>query len=312
MNKSGRATKRKGRFWIEFRRQLPRQLMTLPGIVFLLIFAYYPMYGVIIAFKKYMPSKGIWGSPWIGLEHFETLFKSPLIFSALGNTLTISILSLLIVFPAPIIFALMLNEIRGTRFKKTIQTVSYLPYFISWVIVVGIIYTFLEKDGLINNILLATGLIEKPISYLSEGKYFYAIVILSDLWKGLGWGSIIYLAAITGISPELYEAAIIDGATKLKQVRHITLPSIKETIVILLIFRISAVLNSNFDQIYLLQNDSILNVAETIDTYVFKQGINRGLYSFATAAALTKSVISFGLLMLANLASKKVSDTGVI
>jgi len=221
------------------------------------------------------------------------------------------LLKLLIGFPMPILFALLLNELRSVRFKKAVQTISYLPHFLSWVILGGILTTWLADVGIINKVLLALGFIHEPISYLAEPSYFWTIIVSSDIWKELGWSAIIYLAAITGVSPELYEAATIDGAGRFQKMYYITLPMIKGTITILFILAVSGILNSNFDQIFVLKNQLNEVASNVIDTYVYQIGISQGRYSYATAVGLVKSVIAFILLLTANSITKRLNNTSL-
>jgi len=298
--------------WRTFKKQIYLQIQVIPWIVWLIVFMYFPMYGVILAFKEFQLGSGIFGSPWVGLSQFSMFLDSPEFVQIMRNTLAISLLKLMFGFPAPILFALLLNELAGARFKKWVQTVSYLPYFISWVIVSGMVFQFLSlQDGVINPLLQALGFIREPIMFMGESKYFWAILVVTEIWKSVGWGSIIYIAAISSIDQTMYEAAMVDGASRLKRMLHITLPSIAPTIVILLIFAVSGVLNANFDQVYLMQTPLVTDVGEIIDTYVYKSGILTARYSFATAVDLFKSVIGFVLIISANWVSKKISDNGI-
>ncbi|GGF97755.1 sugar ABC transporter permease [Paenibacillus aceti] len=286
------------------------QIMALLGIAWMIIFNYIPMYGVIIAFKDYDIIRTISEAPWVGLEHFKEFLSDENFGYVMKNTLGISLIKLM-TFPLPIIFALFLNEVRILRFKRAIQTISYLPHFLSWVVLGGILATWLSDVGIINDILMALHLIDQPISYLAEPKYFWTIVITSDIWKELGWSAIIYLAAITGISPEMYEAATIDGAGRFQKMWYVTLPAIKGTISILFILAVSGVLNSNFDQILVLRNSLNDSASNVIDYYVYYTGISQGRYSFSAAIGLFKSVIALTLLLIANQVSKKLNDTSL-
>lgn len=286
------------------------QIMALLGIAWMIIFNYIPMYGIIIAFKDYDIIRTISEAPWVGLEHFKEFLSDENFGYVMKNTLGISLLKLL-TFPLPIMFALFLNEVRSLRFKKAIQTISYLPHFLSWVVLGGILATWLSDVGIINEILMALKLVDQPISYLAEPKYFWTIVITSDIWKELGWSAIIYLAAITSISPEMYEAARIDGAGRFQQMWYVTLPAIKATISILFILAVSGVLNSNFDQILVLRNALNDSASNVIDYYVYYTGISSGRYSYSAAIGLFKSVIAITLLLIANQVSKKLNDTSL-
>ncbi|HEY0826732.1 MAG TPA: ABC transporter permease subunit [Bacilli bacterium] len=297
-------------FTLQFRRfatQRYLQLMVIPWIIWLIVFCYIPMYGVIIAFKQYDITQGIFGGPWIGLENFYTFFNDADAVRSVYNTIGISLYKLAVGFPAPIIFALMLNELAGKKFKRFVQSVSYLPYFISWVIMVGIMQTLLSVHGPVNRMLTSTGILREGVIFLGEPELFWHVLVFSELWKNIGWSSIIYLAAIAGVNQEMYEAATVDGATRIQRMVYITIPSIMSTIVILLMLNISSVLNANFDQIFLLSNHLVADVAEVIDTYVYKQGITTGRYSYATAVGLFKSAAGVILLVIANKLARKIS-----
>lgn len=287
------------------------QIMALLGVAWMLIFNYIPMYGIIIAFKEYIIGRSMLEAPWVGLDHFKEFLEDESLGSVIKNTLGISFFKLLIGFPLPIIFALFLNEVRSVRFKRFVQTISYLPHFLSWVVLGGILATWLADVGVINNILMALHLIDKPISYLAEPSYFWTIIISSDLWKELGWSAIIYLAAISSISPEMYEAATIDGAGRFQKMWYVTLPSIKPTISILFILAVSSVLNSNFDQILVLRNALNDSASNVIDIYVYQTGIISGRQSYSTAINLIKSVIALILLLVANRVTKKMNNTSL-
>ena len=286
------------------------QIMALLGVAWMIIFNYIPMYGVIIAFKDYDIIRTIAQAPWAGLTHFKEFLADENFGYVMKNTLGISLLKLL-TFPLPIIFALFLNEVRSLRYKKAIQTISYLPHFLSWVVLGGILATWLSDVGIVNDIFMALHIIDKPISFLADPKYFWTIVITSDIWKELGWSAIIYLAAITSISPEMYEAATIDGAGRFQQMWYVTLPAIKATISILFILAVSGVLNSNFDQILVLRNSLNDSASNVIDYYVYYTGISSGRYSYSAAIWLIKSVIALILLLIANQVSKKLNDTSL-
>ncbi|OAB36958.1 protein lplB [Paenibacillus macquariensis subsp. defensor] len=287
------------------------QTMALLGVVWMIIFNYIPMSSVIIAFKEFDIIHSISEAPWVGLAHFREFLEDENLMNVIKNTVGMSFFKLLIGFPLPIIFALFLNELRSVRFKKFVQTISYLPHFLSWVVLGGILATWLADVGIINNILLFLHIIDQPITYLAEPSYFWTIIISSDLWKELGWSAIIYLAAISSVSPEMYEAATIDGAGRFQKMWYITLPSIKSTISILFILAVSGVLNSNFDQILVLRNSLNDSTSNVIDYYVFQTGIISGRFSYSTAVGLLKSVIGIILLLVANKISKKISDTSL-
>lgn len=298
------------------------QVMAWLGIIWMLVFNYAPMYGILIAFKddfrvttplfswKFLTSK--WADNF-GFEHFLEFFRDPEFANVMKNTLGISILKLCICFPLPILFAILLNEVRSPKFKKSIQTISYLPHFLSWVILGGILTTWLDGEtGFINQVLVKMGLIEKGVFFLGEdGKYFWAIVVLSDLWKELGWSAIIYLAAISGIDQEMYEAAEVDGASRIRKIVSITLPAIKSTIVIMFILAVGGLLNSNFDQIYVLYNSSNQAKSNVIDIFSYTTAMRSLRFSFASAIGFFKSVIAFILLFIANQVTKKLNDTSL-
>ncbi|TDT70459.1 carbohydrate ABC transporter membrane protein 1 (CUT1 family) [Hypnocyclicus thermotrophus] len=293
--------------WKLIKRQKYLHLMVIPGIIWMIIFNYIPMYGIIIAFKNYTIIDTFNSAPWVGLENFKEFFMDDNFFLVMKNTLGISVLKLIIGFPLPIAFAIMLNELYNSKLKKYVQTISYLPHFFSWVVLGGIMINWLSQTGLMNKVLMGVGIIQEPIVFLAHPKYFWGISIISDIWKELGWNAIIYLAAIAGINPTLYEAAKIDGAGKMAQIWHITLPSIKGTITILFILAVSGILNTNFEQMLVLQNPLNLSASEVIDTFVYKMGLQSLRFSYATAVGLFKSVIAFILLVSANYTSKKIN-----
>lgn len=301
--------------WVKWLKKLYGQrylqVMALLGVAWMIVFNYIPMYGIIIAFKEFDIILPISQAPWVGLDHFKEFLNDDSLGNVIRNTLGISLIKLVIGFPLPIIFALLLNEIRSVLFKKSIQTISYLPHFLSWVILGGILSTWLADVGIINKILMALNLIDAPITYLAEPQYFWSIVITSDIWKELGWSAIIYLAAISSVSPDLYEAATIDGAGRFQKMWNITLPTIKGTITILFILAVSGLLNSNFDQILVLRNSLNDSASSVIDIYVYQTGIVDGRYSYSTAVGLLKSVFALGLLLGANYVTKKLNNTSL-
>ncbi len=284
------------------------QLMAVPGIIWIIVFCYVPMYGIIIAFQDYRPGDPFFGGDWAGLKHFYAFFNDKYAMQSVWNTLKISLIKLLVTFPAPIIFALMLNEITSPKFKKLVQSVSYLPYFISWVVMWGLLYALLNINGPLNTVLDFLGLQEEHVAFLSQVDAFIPIAVLSDLWKGVGWSSILYLAAISNVPQDMYEAAYIDGANRFQRILHITLPSIMPTVTITLILAVSGILGSNFDQHLLLLNANNVSVARTIDVYVYNMGIQAGRYSYATAVNLARSIISFFLLFSADRLARWTSD----
>ncbi|MCD1261227.1 sugar ABC transporter permease [Paenibacillus athensensis] len=285
-------------------------LFLLPTLVFFAIFAYWPMYGVTIAFKDFSVSKGILGSPWVGWKHFERFFDSFNFWDLMGNTLGLSLLGLLITFPLPIILALSLNQVTHLRFKKFVQTTVYAPFFISTVVLSGMVLVFLSPTGIVNQALVHLAG-HSPILFMSKPEYFKAVYILSDVWQGTGFGAIIYMAALAGVNPEIHEAAIMDGATKWQRVLHVDLPSIMPTAVILLILAVGNVMNIGFEKAYLLQTPTNLPAAEIISTYVYKVGLKQSQYSFSAAVGLFNSVINLILLVTVNKAAKKLSNTSL-
>ncbi|WP_082651673.1 ABC transporter permease [Gorillibacterium timonense] len=287
------------------------QVMALLGIIWMIIFNYIPMYWITIAFKDFNIVKPVSEAPWVGLTHFKDFLNDENLGYVIKNTLGMSALKLIIGFPLPIIFAILLSEVRSALFKKSIQTISYLPHFLSWVILGGILATWLADVGIINKLLMGIGLIDQPITYLAEPKYFWTIVVASDIWKELGWSAIIYLAAISSISPELYEAATIDGAGRFQKIFNITIPSIKGTISILFILAVSGILNSNFDQILVLRNSLNESTSNVIDIYVYQVGLVQSRFSYSTAVGLIKSVIALLLLLSSNWVTKKLNDTSL-
>lgn len=281
-------------------------LMLIPVIIYYGIFHYGPMYGLLIAFKDFGIAVGVWDSPWVGFTHFQNFFENPYFWRLLRNTLMISFYELVFAFPAPIILALLLNEIRLILFKRIVQTISYLPHFISIVVVAGMLVDFVARDGLINNILGFLGI--EPIAFLQNPGWFRSIYVSSGIWQGIGWGSIIYLAAMSSIDPTLYDAARIDGAGRWKQTLHITIPGIMPTIVILLILNIGSILAVGSEKIILLYNPLTYETADVISTYVYRKGILGADFGYSAAVGLFNSVISFILLVVANTISKRVSE----
>lgn len=284
-------------------------LFLLPMIIWFFIFCYIPMVGNVLAFKDYSFTGGIFGSPWAGFKHFQQFFSYYDFESVIFNTISIALIKIIIEFPIPILFALLLNEVTQARFRKVVQSVSYLPHFVSWVIVIQMFTMMLSpQGGLINQIGMSLGLIDEPIYFLGKKELFYPMIILTDLFKDMGWSSIIYLASLSSINPEIYEAAAIDGASRFKVARFITLPFIKPTAGLLFIMGFSGILRSGFDQIYLLQNPSIISIAETLDTFVFKQGVLSGNVSYGTAIGFFQSFISLILIVAVNKFAQKKMD----
>lgn len=275
-----------------------------------LIFNYWPMYGIIIAFKDFTPFKGILGSPWVGFKYFNEFFDSIFFGRVMANTLLLSLYNLIIVFPLPIIFALMLNEVRNQKFKRTIQTISYLPYFISTVVVVGLVINFLSPStGIVNIVISKFGF--EPTNFLAKANYFKPIYTAMIAWKSMGWDAIIYIAALSTIDVQQYEAAIIDGASKWKQLIYVTFPGILPTISIMLILRLGGILNVDYLSIILMYNPAIYSSADVISSYVYRSGIVEARYSFATAVGLFQNLIGFVLIIIANKLSNKLTQNGL-
>ena len=283
--------------------------LILPSLIFILIFNYIPMGGLIIAFQDYSFTRGIWGSEWIGFENFTDFFSGMYFGRTLGNTLALSGLDLLFNFPAAILLALMLNEVRSTRFKRTIQTVSYMPHFISMVVAAGLIKEFCDSSGVISSLAVQLG--GKPQSYISQPQYFRSIFTISEIWKSVGFNSIVYLAALSGISEELYEAARIDGAGRWRQLFHVTFPGLLPTIIIMLILRCGAIMNVHFEKVLLLYSPSTYSTADIISTYVYRMGIIKQKIGFSTAVGLFNSVISLILVLGVNKLSKVYTETSM-
>ena len=278
-------------------------------MIFLIIFRYIPIFGNVIAFMDYNPYDTA-ASTWVGFDHFVDLLTRPQFLQVFGNTLYISILKMVCGFPIPIILALMMNEMKNMKFKKVSQTLLYLPNFISWVVLSGLIMNMLDPDtGLVTSII--NSISGEKIQVLTDTRYFVPMLIVTDIYKGAGWGTIIYFAALSGIDPQLYEAAEIDGARKWKQLLHITLPSITPTIVVMLILSCNNIVNAGFDQIFMLYSALVYSVADIIDTYVYRIGIKNADYSFSTAAGLFKSVIAFVMILIVNTVAKKTGNEGI-
>lgn len=301
---------KKETLWQHIMKHKWMYIFLIPGVLYYLVFHYAPMYGIIIAFKDFNIYKGIMGSQWVGLEHFERLFKSSEFYTILRNSLVINVYKLVFGFPAPIIMALLLNEVRNVFFKRTIQTVIYLPHFISWVVVSGLVVSFLSpSSGVVNLILKNMGF--EPIFFLAKKEYFRGILVASGIWKEMGWGTVVYLAALTGVDPQLYEAARVDGASRWKQTLHITLPGISTTIVVLLLLRLGNILDNGFEQVFMLYNPAVYEVGDVFETYVYRMGLVDARFDFSTAVGLFKSVIGATLLLSTNYLSKKITDKGL-
>jgi len=294
--------------WKLIKKQKFLIFMSLPFVIWIIIFKYLPLVGWSMAFQDYKPEKSFFNQTWVGLKHFKVLFKEPQFYQSLQNTIAMSLLGLVFGTIAAIIFAIFLNEVKNIKFKKTVQTISYLPHFISWVVAASIITSMLAPSGIINELLINCHIISTPIQFTSNPSLFWGIVTSGDLWKEMGWNAIIYLAAITAIDPELYEAAKLDGAGRMKQIFNITLPSIKPTIIVLLIMSIGNLLNIGFEKQMLLGNPIVADKSLVIDKYALDYGIGMFRYSFGTAIGIFKSAISIILLFGANKLAKKAGE----
>lgn len=282
----------------------------MPGILYFLIYKYAPMIGLVLAFNDYSPFLGFFDSPWVGWKHFRTIFENKEVLGVLWNTVYISALQIAFAFPAPIVLALLLNEVRARVFKRVIQSIVYLPHFLSWVVVVGICVIFLKGDGIVNHF-LKDNLGMNTIPFLTSPDYFKPLIILQVIWKEAGWGTVIFLAALAGVNPQLYEAAIVDGAGRWRQMWHITLPAIRSTIVILLVLRLGQVMDVGFEQIFLMLNPFNRSAGEVLDTYVYLKGIEQSDYSFATAVGLFKGAVGLVLVTVANYLAKRFGEEGL-
>ena len=283
-------------------------LFLLPAVIIVFVVNYVPMYGIIIAFKDFRIARGIVGSPWVGFKHFERFFNSAYGWPVVFNTLLLNLYILVIAFPAPIFLALLLNEVRNDKAKRFVQTVTYMPHFISIVVIVGMIKLFLSPQaGLYGGVVRAIG--ATPINLLAAQQWFRTIYVVSDVWQHMGWSSIIYLAALSAVDPNLYEAARVDGATRLQKIIHIDIPSLLPTIMILLILRVGVLMTIGFEKVFLMQNSLILDVAEVLPTYVYKVGIGRSQFSFATAVGLFQTLVNFVLLLATNQLAKSMKQT---
>lgn len=294
--------------WKEVRRQ--KTLLIWSGVIIIygIIFYYLPLGGWLMAFQNYRPIDGIFHSQFVGMQKFQQLFEDATFLRVIRNTLAMGVLNLVVTFVSAIIFAILLNEVKNTIGKKTVQTISYLPHFLSWIIVTGIIHDALSGTGIVNDLLVNLNIIDQPINFFAHKKYFWPIVAFANVWKETGWNAIIYLAAITSIDPSLYEASSIDGAGRWSKIKHVTLPGIRPTIMILLLMNVGNVLNAGFEIQYLLGNGLVQSVSQTIDIYVLNWGISQGDFSLGTAAGIFKSVVSIILIVIANQIAKKNGD----
>lgn len=285
-------------------------LLALPGVVYFIIFQYMPMYGVLMAFQNFKPRLGIWGSQWVGFDQFIKFFNHPNFMRLINNTLLINIFQILFVFPIPIIFALLLNEVRGRLFKRTVQTVSYLPHFISLPAIIGMLVMFLSPtDGAINRLIESMG--GQSIYFMAEPGWFRPLYILSDIWTGTGWGAIIYIAALSGVNTELYESASLDGATRLQQMRHVSIPAITPTIIIMLLLSLGKLLSLGSEKVLLMQSPLTYDTSDVISTFVYRRGLEQNEYSFSTAVSVFNSVINIMILFGSNFVARRVSETSL-
>ncbi|GIO89003.1 sugar ABC transporter permease [Paenibacillus sp. FSL K6-1566] len=296
---SGKSKTKWGRLWADVARDKYLYVLALPGLIFFIIFKYVPITNLVIAFQEYSPYFGVLGSPWVGFEHFIRFFSNNDFWMLLRNTLAISFLSLIFFFPAPIILALMLNEVRSSLYKRTIQSLVYIPHFLSWVLIYGLTYLmFSQSEGLVNKWFMSMNW--ETVDILSNPNYFWAMLTAQSIWKEVGWGTIIFLAAIAGVDPQLYEAAVMDGAGRFRRMWHVTLPAMRNVIMILLILRLGTILDTGFEQIYLMMNAPVTQVAEVFDTYVYRVGIRQGEFSYSTAIGLFKSIVGVIMVVTAN------------
>ncbi len=285
-------------------------LMLLPGLIYFVLFRYAPMGGLVIAFKNYSPFKGIWGSEWVGFKHFIDFFNAPDFGRLLRNTLGISLLQLVLYFPAPIILSLFLNEVRHNGYKRVVQTLVYIPHFVSWVIVASLTYQlFNVTDGILHNMIVS--LTGKNFDILSNSSSFWGLIVGQDIWRECGYGTIVFLAALAGVDQEMYEAARIDGAGRWKLMWHITLPAIRGTIIMMLILRVGGLLNTGYEQIFLMRNSLNVSTAEVFDTYIYTRGITNGQFSFSTAAGMFKSVVGMILVIGSDRLAKLFGESGI-
>ncbi|WP_339208534.1 ABC transporter permease subunit [Paenibacillus sp. FSL K6-3182] len=308
-----RATNKWNRFWFKAIQQRYLYMMSLPFVIWIFLFSYVPVWGWLTAFQNYKPKNGILNQKWVGLENFVELFQDERFYIVLRNTLAMSTMGLIVGFTIPVIFALLLNEIRGQFFKRSVQTISYLPHFVSWVVVAGLVTKILSTDGgAINQLLMYLNIIDTPIQFMAKGEWFWSVVTLSDLWKEMGWNSIIFLAAMAGIDPELYEASTVDGAGRFRKMWHITLPGIRTTFMVLFILSIGHLISIGFEKQFLLGNPLVSDFSEVLDLYALKYGIQMSRYSYGTAIGIFNSVVSILLVFIANGIYKRVTKESII
>jgi putative aldouronate transport system permease protein len=304
---------RRNRFWKLFLQQKYLYMMSLPFVAWVFVFNYLPLWGWTMAFQNFKPGKGFFDQKWVGFDHFVELFTDDRFMIVMRNTLAMSFMGLIAGFTVPIIFAVLLNEVRQQFLKRTVQTISYLPHFVSWVVAAGIVTKMLSTEGgVINQVLVGLHIISEPIQFMAKGNLFWGIVTASDVWKETGWNTIIYLAAIAGIGPELYEAAKVDGASRLRQIWHITIPGIRSTIIVLLIMSIGHLISIGFEKQFLLGNNLVSDYSEVLDLYALKYGLGLGRFSFGTAINIFNSVVSVILLFAANGVFKRITKESIM
>lgn len=301
--------KARSKWWKSIWQNWELYVLISPVIIYFIVFHYFPLYGLQIAFKDFIASKGILGSPWVGFKHFERFFDSYYFWRLIKNTVGIGVFTLAVSFPIPIIIALMLNEVKSLRYKKFVQTVIYAPHFLSTVVVVGMLLLFLKTDGLINQVVRLFG--GTPIDFISEPGWFKSLYVFSDVWQTMGWSSIIYIAALAAVDPAQHEAAMIDGASKFQRIIHINIPAIMPTIVILFILNAGSVMAVGFEKVYLMQNQLNMSASDVISTFVYRSGILEAQYSFSAAVGLFNSIINFIMLIMVNQIAKKVNETSL-
>lgn len=305
--------KRERNFWRTALRNKYLYMMSLPFVIWVFVFSYYPLWGWTMAFQKFKPARSFFEQEWVGFDHFKTLFQDDMFYQVMRNTLAMSFMGIIAGFAVPILFAVLLNEVKNMAFKRFAQTISYLPHFVSWVVVAGIVTKMLSADhGTVNEVLMWLGIIDQPIQFMAKGHYFWGIVTVADVWKEMGWNTIIYLAAIAGISQEMYEAARVDGANRIRQIWHITLPGIRSTIIILLIMSIGHLIQIGFEKQFLLGNNLVRDYSQVLDLYSLEYGLQMSRYSFGTAINIFNSVVSIILLFTANGLFKKITKESIM
>lgn len=309
-NSAKSRTVRKGGLLRDLRRDKYLYVLALPGVLFFIIFKFVPMWGVVISFQNFSPFAGITGSEWVGFEHFQRFFTNPDFMLLFRNTMAINLMNLVLFFPLPIVLSLLLNELRSVLYQRVIQSIVYMPHFLSWVIISGLTFLLFAKgEGLVNKMLEGLGFAR--MDFLTNPNTFWAMLTVQSIWKECGWGTILFLAAMASIDPGVYEAAKIDGAGRFRQMWHITLPAIRTVIITLLILRLGHMLDVGFEQVFLMYNGAVSQVAEVFDTYVYRVGIQQGEFSYSTAAGLFKSIVGLVLVVIANWISKKMGEEGV-